>query len=238
MKALKELNRQADTVRARVLGAAKGFFNGLLLYGPPGVGKSHLVEQTLKNNGLDWVDAPKGITPQGLLDFFVEHGSEIMLFDDVAELFACERGRKYLMAATGNRPDQTKPRTISYQKGDETINAVVSGCIIILTNDEKCPKAFASRIPVLEYAPGREQVAALMREIVKNGVVRDKWQLSGEECLLVVEFLVRTASDLGVRLDLRDLIEKALPDYAMWKHGLFPCHWTKMARLHLVGKVG
>ena len=237
-KHLLALKRQADMVRARVRGAAMGYSNGLLLYGPPGVGKSFLVEQTLRDNGSTWAEAPKGLTPQGLLEFFKDHGSEIMLFDDVAELFRNERGRKYMMAACGTRPDHTQVRHVSYSREGSQVDIPVSGCCIILTNDDSCPKAFASRVPVLEYSPSQEQIAALMRRIVREGITRGKWHLTADECRMVTEYLISEAEKEGVPLDLRDLMEKSLPDYAMWKAGLSKVLWKDMVRAHLFGKIG
>ena len=216
---LEEWNRQLDVVRTLIISAAKGYRNGLGLYGPPGVGKTHTVQEILKELKMKWAEAPKGLTPQGLLEFFEEFGSGIMIFDDVAELFQKERARKYMMAAFGTRPDYTQPRIVPYAREGRKMSVTVAGCCFVMTNEERFPAAFASRITTLEFAPTQEQVAALMRDIASRGVRRDKWELSASESTEVAEFLIPEARAPGVRLDLRDLIEKSLPDYALCKAG-------------------
>jgi DNA (cytosine-5)-methyltransferase 1 len=234
---LEEWNRQLDVVRSLIISAAKGYRNGLLLHGPSGGGKTYIVEQTLKDLGLTWAEAPKGLTPQGLLEFFEEFGSGIMLFDDVADLFKTERGRKYMMAAFGTRPDYTQPRVVPYAREGRKMSVTVTGCCFIMTNEEHNPRAFASRITTLEYAPTQEQIAALMRDIASRDVKRQKWELSGAECTEVAEFLIPEAGTLKVQLDLRDLIEKSLPDYALWKDGHSKVDWRDLVRAHLLGKL-
>jgi hypothetical protein len=234
---LEEWNRQIDVVRTLIISAAKGYRNGLGLYGPSGGGKTHIVEETLKQLKMKWAEAPKGLTPQGLLEFFEEFGSGIMLFDDVAELFLKERARKYMMAAFGTRPDYTQPRVVPYRKEGQQMSVTVTGCCFIMTNEERFPAGFASRITTLEYAPTQEQIAALMRDIASRGVKREKWELCPRECAEVADFLIPEAESLKVRLDLRDLIEKSLPDYAVFKAGLAKADWRDVVRAHLLGKV-
>ena len=234
---LEEWNRQLDVVRTLIISAAKGYRNGLGLYGPPGVGKTHTVQEILKELKMKWAEAPKGLTPQGLLEFFEEFGSGIMIFDDVAELFQKERARKYMMAAFGTRPDYTQPRIVPYAREGRKMSVTVAGCCFVMTNEERFPAAFASRITTLEFAPTQQQVAALMRDIASRGVRRDKWELSASESTEVAEFLIPEARALGVRLDLRDLIEKSLPDYALWKDGLARVHWKDLVRAHFLGKL-
>ena len=226
---LEEWNRQLDVVRSLIISAAKGYRNGLLLHGPSGGGKTHIVEKTLKELKMTWAQTPTGLTPQGLLEFFEEFGSGIMIFDDVAELFQ-ERARKYLMAAFGTRPDYTQPRIVPYAREGKKMSVTVTGCCFVMTNEDRVPTGFASRITPLEFAPTQEQIAALMRDIASRKVKREKWELSASECTEVAEFLIPEASTLKVQLDLRDLIEKSLPDYALWKAGLARVHWKDLVR--------
>ena len=237
LTALEAWNRQLDVVRTMAISAAKGYRNGLLLHGPSGGGKTHIVEETLKELNVKWAEAPKGLTPQGLLEFFEEFGSGIMIFDDVAELFRKERARKYMMAAFGTRPDYTQPRVIPYAREGQKVSVTVTGCCFIMTNEDSIPAAFASRVTALEFAPTQEQIAALMRDIASRDVKREKWELCPGECTEVAEFLIPEAANLGVRLDLRDLVEKSLPDYALCKAGLSKVDWRDLVRAHLLGKV-
>ncbi len=233
---LEQWNRQLDVARTLVISAAEGYRNGAGFYGPPGVGKSYVVEKTLEEAGYEWADAPKVLTPQGLFEFFEEHGGSIMIFDDVRDLLK-GRSRNYMMAACGTRPDYTAPREIPYAREGQKKKAVVTGCCIIMTNDEQFHAAISSRITVLECALTQEQIAAMMLDIASRGVKRVKWELCGRECTEVAEFLIPEAGDLDVPLDLRDLVEKSLPDYALCKAGLSRVDWRDMVRAHLLGKV-
>ena len=235
---LEELNRRLDVIRTLVISAANGYRNGFGLHGPPGVGKTYTVQETLRQIGRTWEEAPKGLTPQGLLEFFEQYGAGIMLFDDVAELFEKDRAKKYMMAAFGTRPDYTEARLVPYSRQGRHMKVTVTGCCIILTNEARFPAGFASRITTLEHAPTQEQIAALLRDIAGRGVKREKWELCGRECTEVAEFLIPEAATLGLPLDLRDLVEKSLPDYALCKAGLSRVDWRDMVRAHLTGKVG
>ena len=106
------------------------------------------------------------------------------------------------MKALGDRPDHTEPRRIGYKKDGKEREIKFGGSVIIITNDETCPAAFASRVFCLEYNPTDEQIQSLMLDLARKG--SDRWKMSPSECLEVTEFLVQASSDSEFRLDLRD----------------------------------
>ena len=227
---LDEWNRQIDVVRTLVISAAKGYRNGLGLCGPPGVGKSYIVQKTLRDEEMEWAEVPRGLTPQGLLEFFEEHGDGIMIFDDVAELFLKERARKYMMAAFGTRPDYTEPRVIPYAREGRHIKVTVAGCCFI--DDERGP--VPGRVHLqgddVGVRPDAGADSGHGRNRQPGRETREVGASRAGECAEVADFLIPEAATLGVRLDLRDLVEKSLPDYAPFKAGFSKVDWRDLVR--------
>ena len=93
------------------------------------------------------------------------------------------------MKALGDRPDHTEPRRIGYKKDGKEREIKFGGSVIIITNEETCPAAFASRVFCLEYNPTDEQIQSLMLDLARKG--NDRWKMSPSECLEVTEFLSR-----------------------------------------------
>jgi hypothetical protein len=233
MSPLEQLHQQLDLVRTRVISAATRHSNGLFLFGRPGVGKTYAVTEQLKKCGVDWVEAPNGLTPQGTLELLDESADKCILGDDIAEMFSKERTRKYWMRALGDRPDHTEPRRIKYKKEGKEKEIEFTGSVIIITNSETCPAAFASRVFCLEYNPTDEQIQAMMLDLAKKG--SERWKMSPSECLEVTEVLIAESSASETRLDLRDQ-NKALSDYALWRSGKSLVHWKDLVRSMLAQK--
>ena len=137
------------------------------------------------------------------------------------------------MKALGDRPDHTEPRRIGYKKDGKEREIKFGGSVIIITNDETCPAAFASRVFCLEYNPTDEQIQSLMLDLARKG--SDRWKMSPSECLEVTEFLVQASSDSEFRLDLRDQT-KANSDYALWRSTKSLVHWKDLIRSMLQQK--
>ena len=224
---LEELRQQRDLLRTRVISAATRHSNGLFLFGRSGVGKTYTVTEQLEDCGADWVEAPTGLTPQGTLELLEENADKCIFGDDVAEMFGRERTTKYWLRALGDRPDHTEPRYIGYKKEGRERKIEFTGSVIIITNEEICPAAFASRVFCLEYSPTDEQIRALMLDLAQKG--NERWRMSPSECLEVTEFLIAESLDGGIRLDMRDQ-NKASSDYALWRSGKSLVHWKDLVR--------
>ena len=154
---LETLHRHLDLVRTRVISAATKHINGVCLFGPSGVGKTYTVIDQLKKCGVDWVEAPTVITPQGTLELLEQHPDSCILQDDVYGMLTTEKARKYWMKALGDRPDYTEPRRIKYKREGQETEIKFTGSVIVITNTETCPAAFASRVFCLEHKPTDEQ---------------------------------------------------------------------------------
>jgi hypothetical protein len=230
---LETLQQQLALLRTRVISAATKHSNGLFLFGRTGVGKTYAVIEQLKACGANWVEAPTGLTPQGTLDLLEENADKCIVGDDVAEMLRNERTRKYWMKALGDRPDHTEPRRIGYKREGDSREVVFRGSVIIITNEETRPAAFASRVFCLEHNPTDEQIQALMTDLAAKGSPR--WKMSASECSEVTEFLVAESSAGESRLDLRDQ-SKAFSDYSLWRFGRALVHWKDLVRSMLQQK--
>ncbi len=105
-----------------------------------------------------------------------------------------------------------------------------SGGIIIISNLElhAAPllEALKSRVHYMQHNPSDEQIAALMREIASQG--RKTPRLSSTECLEVAEFVIAESRKVGCRLDIRLLVNKAIPDYAQYRNHNTETHWKDL----------
>ena len=81
---------------------------------------------------------------------------------------------------------------------------------------------------MLEHEPTDEQVGAFMRMLAHEGFE----DLSPEECLEVVEFVIAETREFDQRLDLRHLT-KAWQDYRQAKHGKARTPWRDLVRTSL-----
>jgi hypothetical protein len=81
---------------------------------------------------------------------------------------------------------------------------------------------------LLEHEPSDEMLSAFMRDQATRGFE----DLTPEECLAVVEFVIAEARACDYRLDLR-CMTKGWRDYLMYKHGRALCHWKDLVRSSL-----
>ena len=134
------------------------------------------------------------------------------------------------MAALGGSPG--KPRTVTYVTKDERKEFQFSGGIIAISNvplsRDPLADAVASRVVLLEHEPSDEMLAAFMRDRAAHGYE----DMTPEECLAVVEFVIAETRACDYRLDLR-YMKKAWQDYRMDKHGLALRPWKELVRSSL-----
>src|SRR5690242_10152702 len=80
---LRSLEAKQQVVRDRVCSVAGGYANGLYLWGPPGVGKSDLVQRTLREREKPFRLTTSHVTPKGLFNLLREAPDEIHVFEEV-----------------------------------------------------------------------------------------------------------------------------------------------------------
>ena len=229
-ESLESFRRKLQLIRDRVSSVARGYHTSCYLVGRSGTSKSFTVKQE-----LDRLDVPSTIqnarmTPMGLFNFIAEHPEHVIVLDDIPSLLKNDQAMQILMAALDGKPGQ--PRKITYKSKDEDIHVMFSGGIIAISNlplrSDPLAKALGSRVVMLEHEPTDEEIAAFMRHLGAKG----HGDLSSEECLEVVEFLIAETRSYDKRLDLRHL-NKAWQDFRQDKHGMSKTPWQDLVRTSL-----
>jgi hypothetical protein len=234
---LEELEQQLGVLRDRVRGVARRHHAGAYIYGPPGTAKSHTVQKTLDEEQIEYAYHAGHLTPLGLFELLADHSDKVIVLDDVSELLRANVALQILLAALGTQPTEVGVRVVRYRRQGRVEEVQFRGGIILLSNLELAGgpvlDAIRSRVHCLEYAPSDEQMEALLLHIASQG-----WRdVPPDECLDVAKFLIGESHKMGVRLDLRLLVDKALPDYLQYKQGHAETHWRDLVLAMLRARV-
>lgn len=182
----------------------EGSIRGLIVSGPPGMGKSFPVEQKLKEVEMSRVI--KGhASAKGLYELLYQYSEEgaIVVIDDADSIFADEKALNLLKSAL----DTTEERVLSWAISEERLGEdstptsfVFEGSIIFITNlDFDAMIAKGNRIAKhLEAIISRTHYVDLMMKSARDCIVRIKQvvretkmlsHLNGSERKEVVQFL-------------------------------------------------
>jgi hypothetical protein len=237
---LLELNQRQSVVRDRVRGVAHGHSTGFYLFGRPGTAKTHTVLRALDACGREFKYISGHITAMGLYELLAKHNSGVLVLDDLPAIFRGNVAPGLLLSALGTQSG-SKHRVISYRRKGHAEDVIFSGGIIIISNiqlhDTPVFAAIKSRVHCLNYDPTDAQIAALMREIASRGWPADKPKLSPEECSQVAEYLIGQSQKLGLRLDIRLLVSKALPDFFQFRERDAETNWMDLIQTTLLEKL-
>jgi hypothetical protein len=230
--ALEGLQRKQSLIQDRVRLVGLGKSTGVYLHSRPGLSKTYLVETTLKRTGVPYVYTNGHITPRALFDTIEGHPTEVLVLDDVSQIFKQPEAKQILLAALGHRPTEAKPRTVDYKRAGKSVSVEFTGGIIAISNQplaghgDGVLAALSDRVSVLHYDPSDEEVAAQIYDLARNGLLG----LTPAECAEVAEFLLEACRNAGVRHSIRMYLDKALPDFCSWKAGLTSLHWKDLVR--------
>ena len=234
---LAKLQQRLKVIRDRVRGVAMRQHAGFYLYGRPGTSKTHTVRTTLEEMGTPYAYQPGHLTDLGLFDLLSENHDRIVLLDDVSSIFKQKIGLQLLLAALGNQSSERGARIIKYKRRglEETIR--FTGGIIAISNlelhAEPVLEAIKSRVNYLKYDPSDQQIEALMLEIASKGWSTHVGSMTADECREVAEYLIAGSHRLSVRLDVRNLVDKAFPDYLQHRSKMAETHWKDLIRTTL-----
>lgn len=225
-----DLERKLQVIRDRVASVVNGYHTACYLVGRPGTSKTYTVKEELDRWEVPWVYQNARMTPMGLFEFLEDHPEHILVLDDIATLFSQPMAMQILMAALDG--DARKPRTVTYKSKDRDAKIQFTGGIIAISNvplrSDLLAQALGSRIIQLEHEPSDEEIAAFMRMLALKGFE----DMSPEECLAVVEFVVDETRQYDQRLDLRHL-NKAWQDYRQFRDGKAKTEWHDLIRTSL-----
>jgi hypothetical protein len=235
---LQEIEGQYRLMRDRLRGVVGGHTNGVYLFGPPGISKTYTVANFLKDNSVAFEHVLGHLTGSGLFDVLEKNPQGVIVLDDVSNLFRKDdKGVQLLLAALGSPPNGSRVRTVTYgtARGERVVE--FTGGIIAISNlglDEHrndVIRALADRVNVLKFDPTPEQVEALIHKIAMTGPAG----VTAEDAVMVAEFLADECRKHGTRLTIRLFIDKALPDFRIWKAEGTENHWQDLVRANLAG---
>ncbi len=229
--ALAKLQQRLGFLRDRVRGVVKHGYAGLYLCGRAGTAKTYTVLTTLDEAGCKYVYQSGHITPIGLFELIEENSTKVIVLDDVAPIFNQPAALAILLAALGKQPDGR--RVVKYKRQGRDVEVEFKGGIIAISNLElrnnPVEDALRSRMQVRSYDPSDEEIKALMYHISSKGCrLPTGKRLSAEACRRVADHLIHETERLGLRPDVRMLVDKAFLDYGQYRAGGTETHWKDL----------
>jgi hypothetical protein len=234
-KLLADLNRRLGIVRDYVRGVAEQYHTGLYFFGRPGTSKTHTVRAVLNDEVREPYTYQRGqLTPMGLFELIAEHPDDVIVLDDLAAVLKSDVAVQILLAALEHPTTPDRGRVVTYQRQGRKAQAVFRGGIVCISNrelhDDELLEAFKSRVHTLNYDPSDAQLGALMLEIADRG-----WPPGAEtpeirppEARKIAHFLIVALLERACPFDLRLLVDKAFPDYQLWKDGEAESNWRDL----------
>jgi hypothetical protein len=240
LQALAELDGKLLVARDRIRQVARGQATGFYWHGRPGTSKTHTVLATLEEVGIEHRYHRGHITPGGLMEILERHFDGIIVLDDVSAIFDDKKAVQYLLAALGRQ--QGRPLDMGYHRMGKHISFQFHGGIICISNLPVTPigmlAAFKSRVRTLQHNPTGLMLIALCRHrIVKDGWPAGDPKLTAEEINEVIDWVEQEAGRLNVPVDLRMILEAALPDYLAWKEKQTEAFWKDLVTTTLEEEV-
>lgn len=239
-KHMASLEGRRKIVMNGVESVCKGFSTALFVWGPGGLGKSHVLREMLEGmNGTAWRHHTAHSTPKALFLALLNDPTAVHLYEDCEKVLKTDLSASILRAACG-APDQ-RERLITYETANEKLRMKFTGGIIFATNENLSRQngpmqAVASRFRPIKWDMTLEERIACILTIAKRKHVRNGVELSEKECTMVAHELVdMTADSTGsIDLDLRLYCEHALPAYAQSKStpGM---QWKDLMQAKLIG---
>lgn len=232
---------QLEDLQSLINLTVRGASNACFVAGRGGVGKSHVVEQTLLHLGMQdgtgFFKNSGSSSASGLYKLMFKHRNDILLFDDSDGSLADLDSRNLFKAAT----DTKKVRKLVWSKSsknlmdpdditDEDIEAgflpshfEFTGKVIFISNlsiNRLDPDgALRTRALMINIDPTDEEVLEMMEEICLTMPLDDGLTLSREERLEVVDALRESKNSMNVNLRklVRGLNLRAASSNGSWK---------------------
>lgn len=220
---LDHVNSRRNTLEQCIMGVVKGFTPAMFVWGPPGLGKSHLLT-TILDGAADkgWRHHTAHSTPKALFMSLQNDPHAIHLYEDCEKLLKTDLSASILRAACGSPND--RERWVTYETANEQLRIRVTGGIIIATNANLSRtngpmQGVASRFRPIKWDMTLEERIATILLMSDRPRRCGGVELTPKEChkvaLRLVEMVTDSRSTLD--LDLRLFAEHALPAFAQAK---------------------
>jgi hypothetical protein len=242
-KCLSALEKREKVLAAQIQAVCHGYTTAAFVFGPGGLGKTHLICGILDGlKGKSWRHHTAYTTPRALMNSFIEYPESIHLFEDCEKMYKTDVGSSILRAACGS-PRQ-RQRQVTYETADAEINIVFSGGVIIVSNEDiakgKGPmQAVASRFKPIKWDMTVQERVARILQIAGLGWSKGNADVPPKECLKVAEFLAHQmlSGDTRSPVDIRTFCEHAMPAYLQHRQGATSVDWRDIVRSKLSGNV-
>ena len=229
---LENLHRQQSLIKDRIRAVVHHEANGVYLHGRPGSSKTYLVRTTLDSLDQRYAYSNGHLTPVGLFDLIEENPQSVIVLDDVSAIFEQPKALQILLAALGTPHDGSRIRTVRYKTAKDDKVAYFEGSIIAISNLQLAGHANAvlealqDRVHVMAFEPTDEEVEAAIYEIAGPSP-RD---VAVHEAADVADFMLEQCREMGRRPSVRLFMDKALPDYRLWRAGNTESDWHDLVR--------
>jgi hypothetical protein len=244
---LEMLEGKLQIIRDRTRSVARGYRNGLNLWGEGGIGKSYSVLSELERLKADFVLNNSRLTGRGLFDLLQDFPDQVHVLEDCESLFAdrnaCGVLRSALWGQTNSQHGQE--RLVTWRTFKQKLSFYFEGGIIFIGNRplDSVPelRALQTRIPTLQLTATNHELAALMRSVSEEGFrvllqQRDLKSMTPALCAEVCEHLIAEIHSLARNLDMR-LLVNSFRDYLQFQDGEAQTHWRDLVKSELKQRV-
>ena len=183
---------------------ARGMANGLCVYGGRGgLGKTRVVLETLKEEGVEPVVLTGHCTPLAMYTALYEHPESVVFLDDCDAMFRILPALGILRSALWE--GEKGSRLVNYNSSQLRIPSSFrfEGRIIFAVNTlparNHAFQAVLSRVDQFELSASNEEVLEMMRRLAAQGFEE---KLTADECMEVVDFVSEFSAtrELSLRL--------------------------------------
>lgn len=229
---LENLHRRQSLIRDRIRAVVHREANGVYLHGRPGSSKTYLVQTTLDILNQRHAYSNGHLTPVGLFDLIEENPQSVIVLDDVSAIFEQPKALQILLAALGTPHDGSRTRPVRYKTATVDKIAYFEGSIIAISNLQLAGHANAvlealqDRVHVMAFEPTDEEVEAGIYEIAGTS----PREVAAEDAVAVADFLLEQCREMGLRPSVRLFMDKALPDFRLWRAGNTESDWHDLVR--------
>lgn len=220
---LKAVEGRRHTLEQGIMSVVRGFTPAMFVWGPPGLGKSHLLTVMLDGAaGQGWKHHTAHSTPKALFMSLQNDPAAIHLYEDCERLLKTDLSASILRAACGSPND--RERWVTYETANEQLRIRVTGGIIIATNQNLSRtngpmQGVSSRFRPIKWDMTLEERIATILHISDQPCKRGGVEVTKAECRKVALRLIEMVTDSRstLDLDLRLYSEHALPAFAQAK---------------------